>query len=573
MSDRWAGASEVNNEIIQTADHEVKRVKSTPRSQSIEEAKGPAARLLDAQLAAIDRSQARIEFGIDGTILDANQNFLNMIGYNRDEILGQHHRIFLPKDKHDSVEYAEFWQVLRNGEFHSGEFMRLAKDGSQRWIQATYNPVFISDGTIEKFVKYATDITEKKKAEAALAEATDLANAANLSKSEFLANMSHEIRTPLTAILGFTEILSDNLQEPVQQEVANTIRRNGEHLLEIINGILDLSKVESGKMTVETVRESPVQIITDVDSLMKVKADGAGLSLGFEYIGAIPETIQTDPTRLRQILINLIGNAIKFTEVGGVRLITRFLHDEQQPMLQFDVVDTGIGITKAQIATLFQPFSQADTSTTRKFGGTGLGLTISKRFARMLGGDITVVDTRCGVGTRFRLTVATGPLKDVNMLQNPGAFFNAENREGTTEEEEANIQGIRILLAEDGPDNQRLISHLLSKSGADVNIMENGRLAMEAALAARDDGSPFDVILMDMQMPLMDGYQATRRLRDQSYTGPIIALTANAMSGDREKCINAGCNDYATKPVDRKMLVSKIAKLTQGPELVAASTA
>lgn len=396
--------------------------------------------------------------------------------------------------------------------------------------------------------------------------------AASRSKSEFLANMSHEIRTPLTAILGFSETLSDNLKEPENLDAANTIKRNGEHLLGVINDILDLSKVESGKMTIESLRVNPVRILTDVISLVKIKADGAGLALGFEYIGTIPETIQTDPTRLRQILINMIGNAIKFTQVGGVRVIGRFVNGKQKPFMQFDIVDTGIGMTEMQVARLFQPFTQADNSTTRRFGGTGLGLAISKRLAEKLGGDIAVVDTRQGVGTRFRLTVATGSLDDVKMMQNPELAEAEENQEkAETKEEESNIQGVQILLAEDGPDNQRLISHVLKKAGADVTVKENGQLAMEAALTARDAGYPFDVILMDMQMPVMDGYQATRRLREQSYTGTIIALTAHAMEGDRQKCIDAGCDDYGTKPIDRKKLISTIARFVQNAEVVSSS--
>ena len=406
-----------------------------------------------------------------------------------------------------------------------------------------------------------------------LKEAQVAALAASRSKSEFLANMSHEIRTPLTAILGFTETLSDNLKLPENLEATDTIKRNGEHLLGVINDILDLSKVESGKMTIEALRENPVRTLTDVISLVKVKADGAGLALGFEFVGEIPETIQTDPTRLRQILMNLIGNAIKFTEVGGVRVIGRFVHDAHNPYMQFDITDTGIGMTEEQVAKLFQPFMQADNSTTRKFGGTGLGLTISKRLAEKLGGDITVVDTRPGVGTRFRLTIGTGPLDGVNMMQNPMLALNEKDQaKTTTEEEKHNIQGVQILLAEDGPDNQRLISHVLKKAGADVSVKENGQLAMEAALAAWNAGFPFDVILMDMQMPVMDGYQATRSLREQGYTGPIIAITAHAMEGDRQKCVNAGCDDYATKPVDRKKLVATIARQVQDSKMALANS-
>ncbi len=409
-------------------------------------------------------------------------------------------------------------------------------------------------------------IEARKKAE----EYAYQAEVANCSKSEFLANMSHEIRTPMTAILGFARILLEEDDDAGTRrerlDAARTIQRNGEYLLDIINDILDLSKVEAGKMVVERIDCEPCRLIADVASLVKVKADNAELSFNVEYNGSIPQTIQSDPTRLRQILINLIGNAIKFTERGGVRLITELVQRDDQPLLQFDVVDTGLGMTPEQVAKLFQPFTQADSSTTRKFGGTGLGLAISKRFAELLGGDISVVETAMGVGTRFRVTVNTGSLDGVNMIDDPMTATSVAADAPTLPDgstDQMPLEGVRILLAEDGPDNQRLISIVLRKAGADVSIVENGQLAVDGALAARDAGTPFDVILMDMQMPVMDGYRATGSLRQKGYTEPIIALTANAMHGDQQKCLDAGCDDYGTKPIDRKKLISTIRKCLQ----------
>jgi len=401
-----------------------------------------------------------------------------------------------------------------------------------------------------------------RESESRFRNAAQAARAATHAKSEFLANMSHEIRTPMTAILGFADVLLErgNIENapPERIEAARTIKRNGEYLLGIINDILDLSKVEAGKMRVEHITCEPCRIVAEVASLVRVKADGRGLSFDIEYIGAIPESIRTDPTRLRQILINLIGNAIKFTEIGGVRLITCFIDDDDKPRMRFDVLDTGIGMTAQQAARLFQPFTQADTSTTRQFGGTGLGLTISKRFAEMLGGDITVVNTQQGVGTRFRLEVATGPLEGVHMVDDPLSATAIADQAGTVHTDRPTLRGCRILLAEDGPDNQRLIAHVLELAGAEVSVKENGRLAVEAALAARDATRPFDAILMDMQMPVMDGYEATGLLRRESYAGPIIALTAHAMEGDRRKCLDVGCDDYASKPVNREELIRTI---------------
>ena len=410
-----------------------------------------------------------------------------------------------------------------------------------------------------------------------LREAKMAAEAANRAKSEFLANMSHEIRTPMTAILGFAENMLDaDHSESEKLNSIHTIRRNGEYLLGLINDILDLSKIEAGKMTIECSDCQPCRIVAEVAELMRVWADSKGLRFNIEYIGAIPETIQSHATRLRQILINVIGNAIKFTEVGDVRLVIRFVDGAEdaaeraqggsvkgspkEPCLQFDVIDTGPGMTDEQTAKLFQPFMQADTFTARGIGGTGLGLTISKRFAEMLGGDITVVETKTGVGSTFRATVATGSLNGVEMLEDPlSAAVVGESANTVVQVAPSDLHGLRILLAEDGPDNQRLIAYVLKKAGAaEVAITDNGKLAADAALYACDEGRPFDVILMDMQMPVMDGYEATALLRQKGYTGPIIALTAHAMDGDRKKCIKIGCDDYVSKPIDRKKLLAVI---------------
>ncbi len=397
-----------------------------------------------------------------------------------------------------------------------------------------------------------------------LDEARIAAETANAAKSEFLANMSHEIRTPMTAILGFTDILLEegdlDKAPPERLEAAETIKRNGDYLIRIIDDILSLSKIEAGKMMTERAACSPNQLVNDVVSLMKARSDAEGLSLDVEYIGLLPEIIHTDPTRLRQILVNLIGNAVKFTEIGSVRLIIRFVRDHDEPLMQFDVADTGIGMTEEHVAKLFQPFTQADTSTTREYGGTGLGLTISKRFAELLGGDVIVVETQEGVGTRFRATVATGPLDGVRMIEAPTsvADVRAEAAKATGSTDERDLRDCRILVAEDNPTNRVLVVGMLKKAGVQVTAVENGKLAADAALAARDEGKPFDVILMDIQMPVMGGYEATGLLRRNGYNAPIIALTAYAMEGDREKCIVAGCDEYITKPIDRKKLIETI---------------
>ncbi len=408
--------------------------------------------------------------------------------------------------------------------------------------------------------EYATAL---ESANRALEEFHHNAESATRAKSEFLANMSHEIRTPMTAILGFAELLLGEPgidQAPRERvEALWTIQRNGQYLLSLINDILDLSKIEAGKLHVECIACSPVQVLAEVAALMRVPADAKNLPLKLEYVGPIPESIQSDPLRLRQVLINLVGNAIKFTETGGVRMIARLVQRlGKAPLLQVDVIDSGIGLTQQQMSRLFTPFVQADSSTTRKFGGTGLGLTISKRLAEMLGGDITV-SSEPGKGSTFSVTVQVGDLERVRLLETPAEAALA-TAPGCAEAPlpAAPLAG-RVLLAEDGPDNQRLIAFMLKKAGAQVTLAENGRIAHHKALTAQARGEPFDAILMDIQMPVMDGYEATQKLRADGYRGPIIALTAHAMEGDRQKCLAAGCSAYLSKPIDRQKLLSTIA--------------
>jgi len=406
-----------------------------------------------------------------------------------------------------------------------------------------------------------------------LREATHLAQAAAKSKTEFLANMSHEIRTPMTAILGFADLLMD-LQQPVEQRIdcVQTIRRNGDHLLVIINDILDISKIEAGKMQVERIACSPVQIVEEVVSLIRVRAIDKGLTLTAVYATPMPAMIQSDPTRLRQILMNLAGNAVKFTNAGSVKVVASLNTDGQDAFLTFDIIDTGPGLTKAQMANLFTPFTQADTSTTRKFGGTGLGLSISSRLATMLGGTITVESTP-GQGSTFSVKIETGALDGVKMIERGGSEPIALSALAAPALGGA-LKG-KILLAEDGLDNQRLIAFHLRKAGADVTIVENGQLAHDAAMEAWKSGEPFDLIVMDMQMPELDGYGATALLREHEYPGAIMALTAHAMAADRQKCLDVGCDEYGTKPVDRAKLIAGavLAMQIAGKRIAAASGA
>ncbi len=374
--------------------------------------------------------------------------------------------------------------------------------------------------------------------------------AANSAKSEFLANMSHEIRTPLTAILGFADLLCENIEGEDQRAAAQTIQRSGRHLLALINDILDLSKIESGHMELDDAECSIVQVIEETVDMVRQRADHKGLTLTLAHESPLPETVRSDRTRLRQALVNLLGNAVKFTDQGSVDVRSRLIEDRSEPLIEIEVRDTGIGIPQDKLTTIFEPFSQADASTTRKYGGTGLGLAVTCRIAQLLGGRVTV-DSEPGTGSTFTLEIPTGPLEGVKRYLPDST----EARTLSTDAVEPKHRQLdcKVLLVEDGPDNRRLITMMLTKAGVELDVAENGRVGMDKALS-----SHYDVVLMDMQMPVMDGYEATRSLRAAGYDRPILALTAHAMRGDEDQCLEAGCDAYISKPVDRGVLVESV---------------
>ncbi len=407
------------------------------------------------------------------------------------------------------------------------------------------------------------------RSESKLVKARDEAEAASVAKSAFLANMSHEIRTPMTAILGYAEIILDpELGGVSQVEAAETIRRNGRHLLSLINDILDLSKVEAGQLKVEALPCSIVAIVEDVESLLAAPIEENDVDFSIRYKNSMPALIRTDPTRLRQIIINLVGNGLKFAAGGQVVVEIEALQRELQVEFIIDVVDDGIGMTPGQAALVFRSFSQADESTTRVFGGTGLGLSISRELARALGGDLVVVESAPGVGTRFRATVvaplaetdslidgSVAPVNSMPVEQPRVAAGSAPVARTGTEQ----LSG-RVLLAEDGVDNRRLICAFLAKTGVEVECAENGKIALDAVVESLREGRPYDLVLTDVSMPVMDGYESTRLMREAGYGGPIVAVTANAMDSDRKKSRQAGCDGYLSKPIDRSTLVNEVAK-------------
>jgi PAS domain S-box-containing protein len=428
--------------------------------------------------------------------------------------------------------------------------------GVRRTFIVNCSPVAGARGKARGALASFEDVTPLIEKEIELRKSKQAADEANRAKSEFLARMSHEIRTPMNAILGFTDVLRRGYEdsEAERLEFLSTIHSSGQHLLELINDILDLSKIESGKLEIELTRCPVHQIITEVIAVLGIRAKDKGVDLSFEWDGPAPETILTDPTRFRQVVTNLIGNALKFTEKGSVRLVARLDRSPQRPMLLVDVIDSGIGMKPEALAKIFNPFTQADSSITRRFGGTGLGLSISRQCATALGGDLSV-RSEYGNGSTFTFSVDAGPLGAIKTFD-PRTRSSHSAARTADSAASVRLKPARILVVEDGTSNQKLISIVLNRAGVTVELAANGQIGFEKAMAGQ-----FDVILMDMQMPVMDGFTAARRLREEGNKLPIIALTANAMKGEEEKCKAAGCTDYLTKPINVDLLLRTLADL------------
>ncbi len=387
-------------------------------------------------------------------------------------------------------------------------------------------------------------------AERARAEAEKAARV----RSEFLANMSHEIRTPMTAILGYAELLLDpGLSETTRVEHLFTIRRSGQHLLSLLDDVLDLARIESGRFTVDRQPCSPSHLLGDIVSMLRCRAAEKSIALDLTFSTPLPARISTDATRLRQILINLIGNAIKFTSQGAVHVRAAFVRKEVDGVLGIEVEDSGIGMTEDQLSRIFEPFTQADNSTTRTYGGTGLGLSIARRLARTLGGDVTARSAP-GRGSVFEVHVATGSIDATRW------YAHHEDVVAPPEALTPSMLAGRVLVAEDVPLNRKLFQLLLDRAGLDVVLVKDGREALSTVQTAEREGRAFDVVLMDMQMPVMDGYEATAQLRVLGCRTPIVALTAHSMAGDMEKCLRAGCSAYLAKPVSYDSLVGVLSR-------------
>jgi PAS domain S-box-containing protein len=528
-------------------------------------------RMADALARSESRLRAMIDNALDavvsmdvrGIVTAWNGQAETIFGWTVEEAIGRPlHELIIPEELREEhcrglAHYAKTGEGPALGK--RLEMPAVRKDGSRMSVELSITP--LQSGEEVLFSGFMRDITESERAADELIEARAAAEAANRAKSEFLANMSHEIRTPLTSILGYADLLRESGEHERapgrRQQTIDTIQAAGQHLLTVINDILDISKIEAGKMTVEAVETPLIEILQTIGELLRPRAAEKGVAFEIRLESPLPERIVSDPTRLRQILVNLAGNATKFTSSGSVAIVARAEIVALGPQrLTIDVEDTGPGISQVQAARLFRPFGQADASMTRRHGGTGLGLTISHRLARLLGGSVSILRTELGRGSCFRLELPLVPAPGAAWV---GDLQGTRSRASQAVETLPRLPG-RILLAEDGRDNQFLIAFHLRKAGAEVEVAHNGRLALETLEREAAAGRPFDLLLTDIQMPEMDGYTLTCMLRQRGNRIPIVALTAHAMLEDRQRCFDAGCDDYVGKPIDKARLVTTCAR-------------
>ncbi|MDX2115847.1 MAG: ATP-binding protein [Planctomycetota bacterium] len=536
-----------------------------------------------ARLAEIARRTANavVITDVAGRIEWVNPGFTRVTGYTLDEVRGRTPGSILQGPNTDRNEVARIRESLQAGRAITAELHNYNKEGREYVIRLEIEPLHDDSGNVTGFMAIESDVTDQRAAERELQQRAvelerlrDEADRASRSKSEFLANMSHEIRTPLTAILGFADLLAEektSADPRARAECVSTIKRAGDHLLLIINDILDLSKIEAQKLTIARTETHLCELIGDVAELMRPRAAEKGVDLKVEWAGPIYDRIISDPLRLRQILLNLVGNAAKFTAAGRVTIRAEIGGPSSEPMLTVDIIDTGPGMTAEQASRLFSAFSQVDQSVTRSHGGTGLGLTICRRLARLMGGDVRLLTTAPGKGSTFRAELPVEPAPGARLVT--GLELPKSEPQAAPSQQQAPAAPLEahILLAEDGPDNQRLICHYLRAAGARVEVAVNGRDAISRFEAARALGDPFDLILTDIQMPEMDGYTLIRQLRLRGVRTPIVALTAHAMHDDLARCKEAGCNEHLSKPVDRAALLNACRMWTSQRDAAAAA--
>jgi PAS domain S-box-containing protein len=521
----------------------------------------------EARYGAIVASSLDCIITIDrhGRIIEFNPAAEQTFGYSRGEILGREFLklIITTNHKLESANDVPWFNQIGEPSILNKRRVglpALRKDGTRFPAELTIVPTKMGGETV--FTAFLRDVTleekdaeRRRETELQLQKAKEAAEAGSRTKSQFLANMSHEFRTPMSAIIGYSEMLLDpRLGVDERVRAVQVLLKSGRHLAALIDDVLDLSKIEAGQLNPERVPCRLWKTVVEALSVAGVGAREKGLHIEFVPTGRLPRIVTTDPTRLRQILDNLLSNAVKFSEPGK-RIEIRLRMDQDRstsPRLLLEVEDQGIGIPSEVIPRLFQPFTQADPSTTRRFGGTGLGLSICKRLAEYLGGDITVRSTP-GVGTCFSVKLPLGSGDETDLLDEE-EFTRESQLVRPQQTETPKLKGT-VLLAEDTLVNQTILKYFLERAGLTVEVAGNGLQAVEKALARE-----FDVILMDMQMPEMDGYAATSMLRQKGYSRSIVALTAHAMVGDEEKCLRAGCNAYLTKPIEADRLIKAVAR-------------
>ncbi len=538
---------------------------------------GKVLRQLDPSQAIPSRVRSALDTMAEGLlILDrkeqvvlANKAFAELFGKDASTLLGLKAADFPWRNKHGEKLGAQerpWLRALASGNVLTNEMLWLQTDeNNRRSLKVNCSPVLGENNKYAGVLVGFDDITLLEKKEIELRKSKEEAEEANKAKSSFLANMSHEIRTPMNAILGFTDILKRGYVKNEQESLKylNTIHSSGKSLLELINDILDLSKVESGKLEFEQLSFKPYKTVNDVVEMLKPTAWKKNIKLRWEVDHSVPEEIYADPSRFRQILFNLIGNAIKFTEKGGVRVICSTASRKGAVFLQVDIEDSGIGMTAESLKNIFDPFVQADNTVTRRFGGTGLGLSISRKFAEALGGDITVSST-LGVGSCFSVimpVLAEKAAVSLTWEDIREQLVESENEAGAR----YTFAGGRVLVVDDGRENRELVRIVLEEAGLEVDQAGNGKEGLDKAVAGR-----YDLILMDVQMPVMDGFTAVRAMRKNGLVLPVVALTANAMHGFEQECLDNGYSGYVTKPVDIDVLMETVLKHLEGAMVVSA---
>jgi len=502
-----------------------------------------------------------------GQIVLANKSLASLLGADPDGLLGSPVRKlpWVDAEGRPATEAGYPWDpTLADGQAVQGGLIYLRASGGRVTLRVNASPILGGNQKRQGVLISLQDITELERKEVDLRAAKEQAELANKAKSSFLANMSHEIRTPMNAILGFTELLRRGSirTEAETRKHLDTINTSGKHLLALINDILDLSKIESGRLELERIPFACHQVIHEVLHTLRVRADQTGLALDVQFQTPLPATMLGDPARLRQIITNLVGNALKFTTAGGVTVRARLTGDQGRHLVIIDVEDTGIGIAAHALQTVFQPFTQADASTNRRFGGTGLGLTISRDFALAMGGDITVSSTP-GKGSVFTIVLDPGDLAGIPLL-GPADLARSKAEAADTGSEVWSFPSAHILVVDDSPENRELARLVLEEVGLRVSEAENGRVAVDKVLAGG-----FDLVLMDVQMPVMDGYAATTALRRAGCELPIVALTANAMKGFETEIEAVGFSGYLTKPINIPHMLADLAGRLGGRRLEA----